>query len=56
MIELPRLCEKVRVAGRIGLFRVLRVDYGAQTVDVMSLGHIGRVLKAVPFSDLEALE
>jgi hypothetical protein len=56
MIGFPRLHEKVLVADRIGPFRVVRIDYGAQIADVMSLRRIGFVVKAVPLSDLQTLE
>jgi hypothetical protein len=51
-MDLPSICEKVRVAGRSGAFLVLSIDRDTQTAELMPLDHVAPLLDAVPFSDL----
>jgi hypothetical protein len=51
-MDLPRICERVRVAGRSGAFLVLSIDQEQQTAELMPLDRVAPLLDAVPFSDL----
>jgi hypothetical protein len=45
-------CERVRVAGRTGVFLVLSIDQEKQTAELMRLDLTAPLLDAVPWSQL----
>jgi hypothetical protein len=53
---LPGICERVRIAGRSGVYIVVSTSVNHQTADVMPLDHVAPLLSAVPFSDIRLFE
>ena len=49
---IPHLQDRIKVAGREGLFIVLSVDYARERVNIRSLTRISAVTMHVPFWEL----
>jgi hypothetical protein len=52
----PRPYDEVSVAGRTGMFRVILINYEAQTVELLKVPRANSVLIGVPFSELRPVE
>ena len=52
----PQPYDEVCVAGRAGLYRVILIDYQAQTVELLGVPRGTSMLIGVPFSELRPVE
>lgn len=55
-MHVPRMRDRVRIAGRAGLFLVLWVDEENQRASVVSLSRVSAVAQNVPFLDIQQYE
>jgi len=51
---IPQVRERVRLAGRSGVFLVMWVDHEQEEVDLILLGAASSVEESVSFAELEA--